>query len=270
VNCQAIVGKGSVRWVVFVLALALASTKPSLRAADQSVVFVPASTFTMGTKASAADTEQKPAHEVFVDAFEIDRTEVTVGDYKKCIEAGVCGKVVSRYPELTSDAEYFATFKDDEPITEVNWFNANRYCQWAGKRLPTEAEWEKAARGPKEYLNPWGNRKFKKGDAAIGVPHVYPVGAFANDKSGYGVVDMAGNVTEWVTDWYSADYYRSSPQRNPMGPKEGTKKVVRGASWQTNIKGDLQSSFFVTSRFGVPPDRLTDIIGFRCAKLAEK
>ena len=234
------------------------------------MALVPAGGFTMGTNAPSADTQQKPAHEVFVDAFEIDRNEVTAGDYKKCIEAGVCGKITSREPELISDEKYFATFKDDEPITEINWFNANRYCQWVGKRLPTEAEWEKAARGPKAYVNPWGDREFKKGDAAIGVPNVYPVGSFANDKSGYDVLDIAGNVTEWVADWYSRDYYRNSPQRNPKGPQDGAEKVVRGASWQTNIKGDITTSFFATSRFGVPPDRLTDIIGFRCARSPTK
>lgn len=265
---RVMVGKGLAGGIA--LALALTNVAPDAWAGNQSMALVPAGGFTMGTNAPSADTQQKPAHEVFVDAFEIDRNEVTAGDYKKCIEAGVCGKITSREPELISDEKYFATFKDDEPITEINWFNANRYCQWVGKRLPTEAEWEKAARGPKAYVNPWGDREFKKGDAAIGVPNVYPVGSFANDKSGYDVLDIAGNVTEWVADWYSRDYYRNSPQRNPKGPQDGAEKVVRGASWQTNIKGDITTSFFATSRFGVPPDRLTDIIGFRCARSPTK
>ena len=231
-----------------------------------SMVAIPAGEFTMGTNLAKAESQDKPAHQVFVHAFQIDRTEVTVRDYKKCIDANVCRKIKSRYPGLVSDNAYFATFEPAEPMREVSWYDAERYCKWVGKRLPTEAEWEKAARGPKVYINPWGNNPFTKGDAAIGVGSVYRSGAFAKDKSGYGVLDTAGNVMEWVADWYAGNYYSHSPSRNPTGPSKGTEKVVRGASWQTNIKGDPLRSFFAVTRFGDTPDSISDVIGFRCAK----
>ncbi len=234
--------------------------------APPEMVVIPAGTFTTGTDASAADRQQKPEHRVFLNTFAIDRTEVTVSNYKKCIAAGVCPKIKSGDPPYMSDAEWFATFKDDQPIREVSWHDANRYCTWVGKRLPTEAEWEKAARGPKGYINPWGNRAFRKGDAAVAGSGYSKVGSFPHDVSGYGVADMAGSVMEWVADWYSIDAYRNSAESNPQGPSTGTSRVVRGASWQTGVKGERRNSFFATTRFGDPPEAVSDVIGFRCAK----
>lgn len=252
-----------------VVAVSLITSLPAcaVLASDTGVTMmqIPAGAFTMGVDARDAGSQERPSHRVSVDSFMIDRTEVTVGGYRRCVEARVCGKITSGDPLLT-DAQWFATFEDDEPIREVSWFDAGAYCKWAGKRLPTEAEWEKAARGPRDYVNPWGNRRFQKGDADIGGTEYVRVGSFPRDVSGYGVADTAGSVMEWVADWYDAEYYNHSPASNPMGPASGSEKVVRGGSWQTGIKGESQRSYVATTRYGVPPAVVNDVIGFRCAK----
>jgi formylglycine-generating enzyme required for sulfatase activity len=237
----------------------LATDKPN------DMVLIPAGEFTMGTDSPSAKPNERPAHRVFLDAFAIDRTEVTVREYKRCIAAGACRKITSGDSAI-SDEEWFATYEDDEPMREVSWPDANGYCGWVGKRLPTEAEWEKAASGPKNYLNPWGDRPFRRGDAAIGL-HAYPkVGSFPSDVSGYGVADMAGSVREWVADWYDVSAYRSSPGSNPQGPPTGIRRVVRGASWQSGVKGERQKTLFATSRSANAPDIVNDVLGFRCAR----
>ena len=256
-------------WASAAAAMALAATAAGPAPASGaepggSIVAIPAGAFTMGTNARGSDTDERPAHRVFLDAFRIDRIEVTVASYKKCIAAGVCAKITSGDPGLT-DEEWFASFRDAQPIREVSWSDADRYCRWIGKRLPTEAEWEKAARGPRETVNPWGDGPFQKGAAAVGGPKLFDVGSFARDDSGYGIADMAGNVSEWVADWYAKDFYGRSPDRNPSGPPQGTRKVVRGGNFTTNVKGDRRSSFFATTRYGLEPDEVSDFIGFRCA-----
>ncbi len=245
-------------WASAAAAMALAAT------AAAAMALAATAAAAMALAATAAGTDERPAHRVFLDAFRIDRIEVTVASYKKCIAAGVCAKITSGDPGLT-DEEWFASFRDAQPIREVSWSDADRYCRWIGKRLPTEAEWEKAARGPRETVNPWGDGPFQKGAAAVGGPKLFDVGSFARDDSGYGIADMAGNVSEWVADWYAKDFYGRSPDRNPSGPPQGTRKVVRGGNFTTNVKGDRRSSFFATTRYGLEPDEVSDFIGFRCA-----
>jgi formylglycine-generating enzyme required for sulfatase activity len=220
------------------------------------MILIPAGEFIMGTNDSDVSWTG-PEHRVYLDAYKIDKHEVTVEEYLQCVKAKKCSPI-------GSDIQYF---KSKEPIREVSWFDADNYCKWAGKRLPTEAEWEKAARGPKGYVNPWGNREMKKGDAAIGgVGEFANVCSYKNDRSEYGVYDMAGNVEEWVADWFSDDYYKHSPYKNPKGPLKGEGRTVRGGSFLANIKGAEGISFFSTTRYGVPSNAGPGNLGFRCVR----
>ena len=232
-------------------------------AAEEKPVLVPASSFTMGSNNKDASVNEKPAHELYIDAFEIDQFEVSVESYYRCVRAGKCKSV---------DGPHRKYFEPREPIRRVSWHDAAAYCAWKNMRLPTEAEWEKAARGPKNYINPWGNRDFQKGDAALMDTGLLKIGQQSNDMSGYGVYDMAGNVSEWVSDWYSKEYYRHSTQRNPAGPKSGDNfwkpleptRVVIGSNFR--VYPAEQKSFYATSRWPLPPESAQSTVGFRCAR----
>ncbi|MFH0813511.1 MAG: formylglycine-generating enzyme family protein, partial [Pseudomonadota bacterium] len=178
--------------------------------------------------------DEAPAHRVYLDAYYIDRYEVTNGQYKEFVEA-----TNYRKPFNWMDA-YFR--QSNKPVMGIEWEDAQAYATWAGKRLPTEAEWEKAARGGlMGKLFPWGDEPpqtfRKKYDYVPGKEHFstgdweyhMPVGS--SDPNGYGIYEMTSNVYEWCYDWYSPDYYEKSPSKNPTGPKEGAAKVVRGGSW---------------------------------------
>ncbi len=188
-------------------------------------VYIPAGEFPMGNE---TETNEKPLHTVNTDDFWIMRTEVTNAQYARCMAAAVCTQPNN---ERWHDAAYV-----DHPVTNVDWVQATQYATWAGGRLPTEAEWEKAARGTDARLYPWGdqaadgqrlNYNFVQGDTT-------PVGQYADGASFYGVLDMAGNVEEWVADWYAADYYANSSDQNPPGPVAGSQRVVRGGSFTSN------------------------------------
>ena len=229
----------------------------SLKPAETPMVLVPAGEFTMGS--TMADDE-KPVHRVDLDAFYMDKYHVTVGQYAKYLEA--TDKEAPPEWDIMNQSRH-----QKRPVVNVNWFDAATYCKWAGKRLPTEAEWEKAARGTDGRLYPWGNEAPTRLHANFGKKQwanhmaLVPVGMFEMGKSPYGIYDMAGNAWEWVNDWYDHDYYKKSPTKNPQGPKTGKSKVVRGGNW-LYVQEFLRSSF----RFNAEPSGRQFGYGFRCAK----
>ena len=204
--------------------------------------------------------DEKPMHMVWLDNYWIDMTEVTNGLYEKCVEAGNC-----RPPHDTSSnkqSSYFGNAQFDHfPVINVDWSQANTYCQWAGRRLPSEAEWEKAARGTDGRTYPWGEGIDKsKANYADNRNDTTQVGSYPNGVSIYGAMDMMGNVNEWVTDWYDEKYYQSQTTwRSPTGPSSGANRVLRGGAWN-----DV-SLIFSAYRAKLDPSFSANELGFRCA-----
>jgi|SRR5690349_4139643 formylglycine-generating enzyme required for sulfatase activity len=217
---------------------------------------IPTGTFIMG------DDEESPRREIFVDAFYLDRYEVTVARYAAFMKD--TGNLKPPDEWETVDLKNGG----DLPVVGVNWQDASGYCHWAGKRLPTEAEWEKAARGNDERKYPWGNDPPTAERARYGKPYENPVyrdgvarvGSHANDRSPFGIFDLAGNVTEWVADWFS-ESFPEGDVRNPKGPDSGSGKVLRGASWY-----EPAERLGVTKRWHANPSSRNEGIGFRCAR----
>lgn len=268
-----------------------------VRPADSMIMLhVPAGSFLMGAEDGEpeADRDEFPQHRVSLDAFWIDRTEVTnaqfrlfvdASGYKTTAEGERAGYVFTvtegwaltagvdwRHP-AGPDSDLLGL--DQHPVAHVTWYDAQAYCEWAGARLPTEAEWEYAARGPQANRYPWGdafegdrlnfcdsNCDFDWADEPYddGYARTAPVGSYPAGASWIGALDMAGNVWEWLQDWDDSNYYDHSPSRNPAGPSTGTSRVLRGGSWSFN-------SHYVRSadRDFDPPDRRYDDYGFRCA-----
>ena len=227
-------------------------------------VCVPAGGFLMGS--TDADQEaisnEKPQHTVSLDAFWIDRSEVTNAQFAKCTAAGQC-QAPSSASSSIHDSYFASRTYADYSVIFVDWNQANAYCQWAGRSLPSAAQWEKAARGTGGQLYPWGdsapgqdllNYHQNIGDAA-------KVGSFLKGASPYGALDMAGNVWEWVMDWYDEnDYAGSTPSRNPTGPSSGQYREMRGGSWNSEA-GSVRAAL----RFWNSPANRSNDIGFRCA-----
>jgi formylglycine-generating enzyme required for sulfatase activity len=217
-------------------------------------VRVPAGNFTMG------DNDAAPLREIYVDGFYIDTYEVTRSRYGKFLQ--VTGFV--RLPDYWKDIGVDST--GNLPVVGVDWQDADAYCHWAGKRLPTEAEWEKAARGTDGRLYPWGNDEPTPVRANYGKSAGSPyngglstVGSHEAGKSPYDVQDLAGNASEWVADWY-AESFAGGDVRNPKGPAQGAGKVIRGGAWD-----DPGERIKSTKRYYASPDNRADDIGFRCA-----
>jgi formylglycine-generating enzyme required for sulfatase activity len=225
------------------------------------MVYVPAGSFTMGSPEQVGEQDESPFHRVHLDDYWIGETEVTNAMYAACLRAGKCSPS-AHHPDVL--AVIFDEQLAQHPVVNIPWEEAERYCAWTGLRLPTEAEWEKAARGTYARTYPWGElidcsraNYWGRGWACTGQTTevgLYPLGA-----SPYGALDMAGNVMEWVADWYDAAYYAHSPTSNPQGPVIGSYRVVRGGSWQST--DDLVRS--AHRHFG--PDGGSEYIGFRCA-----
>jgi serine/threonine-protein kinase len=222
------------------------------------MVYVPKGEFTMGSTDSDADDDESPVREVRLDAYWIDKYEVSNGQYQKCVNAGKCTKPSST--ESFSRSSYYGNAKyDDFPVIYVTWHQAKAYCEWAGGSLPTEAQWEKAARGTDARKYPWGDESPNsnlvnygeiKGDTTA-------VGSYPRGASPYGAMDMAGNVWEWVLDWYGP--YDAAETNNPQGPGTGDYRVLRGGSWN-NINWYIRSGL----RYYDFPTDASLRIGFRC------
>lgn len=261
------------------------------------MVEIPAGEFLMGSPPGQGLSDERPQRSVYLRAFLIDRYEVTNAQYERFVTA--TGHAVPTNPNpavtLWHDGRPIPG-SEAHPVVNVSWHDAVAYCRWAGKRLPTEAEWEKAARGTDARLYPWGNDwdparansasywagrtiEFKdtiewkafwvEGEGARisrekglkGEVLTLPVGSFPNGASPYGLFDMAGNASEWVQDWYEPYYYLRAPRENPQGPDGKLLKVVRGGSWLKPA-----SSLRTTDRdYGFPDDHQSGT-GFRCAQ----
>jgi formylglycine-generating enzyme required for sulfatase activity len=274
------------------------------------MVYVPAGTFWMGSTDEDIDAilaecsncqrywfnDEQPQHEVTLDAFWIDRTEVTSAMFARFVadtgyeteaerrgSSWIYNSSVGEW-EDTDGADWQHPYGpstsldglERHPVTHVSWNDAAAYCQWAGKRLPTEAEWEKAARGADKRVYPWGdafdgnlvnscdvNCEYERtiGDWDDGYADTAPVGNYPGGASPYGALDMAGNVWEWVADWYSEGYYASSPDRNPQGPDSGQWRVERGGSW-----GSDRGVVCAANRNEDGPSSSYPDVGFRCAR----
>jgi len=225
------------------------------------MVFVSEGDFMMGSNISDA-ADEKPSHPVFLDSYYIDKFEVTNARYKACVDVGQCDPPKHPYffPDSPKKTYYGNSQYDNYPVIYVDWNMAKAYCEWRSARLPSEAEWEKAARGDTgDYIYPWGDDlKCLQANYLKCMNRTSVVGSYEAGKSPYGAYDMAGNVLEWVADLYSANYYQTSPGQNPLGPDSGQSRIVRGGSW---TKFDVR----VTNRIGVAPNSATFDIGFRCA-----
>jgi formylglycine-generating enzyme required for sulfatase activity len=217
-----------------------------------SMLFVPGGEFLMGSDIT-----------VHLDAFWIDKTEVTNAMYAECVQAGACSAPRSSNSH-TRENYYGNPEFGDYPVIYVSWVDAQKYCAWAGGRLPTEAEWEKAARGTDGRPFPWGDVDPSTVSDLVNyrAQDTTEVGTYPDGASPYGVLDMAGNVSEWVADWLSLDYYKSPLTYNPLGPESGEYRVWRGGSWATTLT-ELVQTFSRTGNF---PTDASGGIGFRCAR----
>lgn len=246
-----------------------------------TLLCIPAGEFLMGAADNdpQAKADEKPQHRVYVDAFWLDRTEVTNANFAKCVAAGACRPKVYETSALTFVPYAVHPDTQDFPALLYEADVAAAYCQWAGRRLPTEAEWEKAARGPDGQTYPWGDTPLdcsqanyyacNQPSADLTAPRcgnnahcpTRRVDDYLAGASPYGVLNMAGNVWEWVADWYAPDYYARSPARNPTGPDTGEFKVRRGGG-SRSLPQDLRS----TARASGSPHHYFDgQMGFRCA-----
>ncbi|MGA9532350.1 MAG: SUMF1/EgtB/PvdO family nonheme iron enzyme [Anaerolineales bacterium] len=244
--------------------------------------FIPAGTFRMGALPDfeIAEPDELPLHEPRISAFWMDETEVTRSLYQTCVEDGACAAV---------SGEDSVGGTGSHPVTRVTWELAATYCSWAGRRLPTEAEWEKGARGRDARRYPWGwvgapesnrqvrlnfcdsscNLPFNAVDVDDGWPQTAPVGSYPAGTSPYGLLDMAGNVWEWTADWYATDTYQSKKLIDPAGPANGQRRVIRGGSWTEPLFHGAVIGSRTTNRFWSEPDRPRPDLGFRCALSAD-
>jgi len=225
------------------------------------MVLIPAGEFLMGSGPRDGNPDEMPQRKVFLNAFHIDKYSTTVGRFAKYLEAtGADPPEYWNMVNVTADADY--------PVVGVDWDQAQAYCKWAGKRLPTEAEWEKAARGMDGRKHPWGNDPPSPQFANVGrggtfgyTKSLEKVGTYEAGKSPYGVYEMIGNVWQWMADWYDRSYYQNAPEKNPKGPEKGEFKVIRGGSW-----AKVPLVVRVAARHRAAPTSQTTSIGFRCAK----
>jgi formylglycine-generating enzyme len=236
---------------------------------DPNLLEIPGGTFEMGCRSAYAPCDaDSPPHEVTISAFSIEATEVTVLDYQACVDAGGCTA-----PDSFESCNYGLISMGNHPINCVSWDAAVDYCTWKGRRLPTEAEWEYVASGGADRPFPWGANEANctrahmfeivdmMGDYGCMTGMTAPVGSYAQGASPFGALDMAGNVEEWVADWYADNYYSVSPTNDPQGPADGTQKVARGGDLFDASPANLR----VFKRSRLAPTQASAERGFRCA-----
>jgi len=259
------------RTLCVVIVISTCTLSPALAAsADRKeidpvpMVMIPAGEFLMGSPEGQGRADEWPQRSVYLDAFAIDQVEVTNERYMAFVTA-----TGHRSPPNPYGTGPLLSIKGIEqlPVVQTTWYDAKAYCSWAKKRLPTEAEWEKAARGTDGRLFPWGNEPATLNRANFDreweeEKTLYPVGSLPGGDSPYGVKDMAGNAREWVADWYEADYYKQAPVRNPQGPdKKGVVRSIRGGSWHSPV-ADITTTARGRGGFALQ----THGTGFRCAR----
>jgi iron(II)-dependent oxidoreductase len=246
-----------------------------------TMIFIPSGEFTMGSNEKECQCNDYPVHKLTLDGCFIDKFEVSNALFKRFIDAGgYCDSTLwtpegwlfrnrnqLNFPKFWND-ENFGIKYPNKPVVGVSWYEAYAYAKWAKKRLPTEAEWERAGRGTDKRLYPWGNDKPDETRCNFG--YIYgntlsgttkDIGSYEDGKSADGLYDMAGNVSEWCSDWFDINYYSYSPNENPQGPPIGEFKCVRGGSWFYYAR-----FMRVAARDFAEPSTRTNIIGFRCAK----
>ncbi len=241
------------------------------------IILIPEGAFTMGSDPESDPNfwgAEGPKHEVYLDEYWIYETEVTVGMYQTCYTSGFC-PTAYLFTGTHSDLEDYRS-DPDLPMVFVTWEQASFYCDWAADGLPTEAQWEKAARGTDDRLLPWGDLPFQEGFANYcglecedntsematfddGYPLTAPVGSFPAGASPFGVLDMAGNVWEWTADYFSQSYYAISPEVNPTGPVTGDRYVIRGGGFWNGVSG-----MRVVARLSLDAEAALNTVGFRC------
>ena len=245
---------------------------------EAEYVLVPAGEFLMGSEPGKDPFfwgAEGPEHTVYLDKYWIYRTEVTNEMYQLCVEDQKCPRPQYLY-SVDAEDYYGNPEYDDYPVIHVTFTHAQSYCNWAGGKLPSEAQWEKAARGSEGYMFPWGDDppdvdlvnlcdsscargSERENHFSDGYPGTSPVGSFPNGASPYGALDMAGNVWEWTFDYFQSTYYSISPNENPKGPATGTTRTIRGGSWFNPTSGVRAAA-----RTSLTPQKILDTLGFRC------
>ena len=245
----------------------------------EGMVAIPEGPFIMGVpflQSNSVVHSDTPPHRVYLSPYAIDRFEVTVAQYSECVEAEVCTPAVPTFDKYALYCTYGQQEKSQHPINCVSWRQATAYCQWAGKALPTEAQWEKAARGPDSLLYPWGDSpelSCQQAVVALGPDEeqtscgqgggTWEVGTHPKDISVYGVHDLMGNVQEWTADVFSFDYYEQSPERDPMN-LEGAQNTRSTRGFSFLLGGSRSEANAATRTFNAIGAAI-DITGFRCA-----
>ncbi|MBI2569871.1 MAG: formylglycine-generating enzyme family protein [Candidatus Schekmanbacteria bacterium] len=243
-------------------------------------VLIPGGWFMMGIDSSDDEEmsyrlDEKPRHRVWLDDFYLYGHEITVAEHRECIAAGTCAGPLAH--DASSPVQRLCNFgapeRDAHPVNCIAWAEAAAHCAWLGGSLPTEAQWEKAARGLDERSYPWGEETpdcdhavmMKSGWTGCRKGATWPVCSKPDGNSPYGVCDLAGNVAEWTADWFEQLYYETSPASNPTGPADGIIRAVRGGSWNMERKGQ-----HAARRWYEPPESRKYMLGFRCAAEPDK
>ena len=266
--------------VLIIGALFLYSCAGGVPAVDspKDMIRISAGPFAMGVvienERNWGDTDEEPVHEVHLSEYFIDRYEVTAKDFADFLNAhpNEAERYIETGPAVTienNEGVYRARpGLEKHPANRISWYGADAYCRWQSKRLPTEAEWEKAARGTDQRIFPWGDEfphndfvTFRRKFSKYGFDAMKPVDALPGGQSPYGAYHMAGNVWEWVADWYEDSYYDDSPAKDPQGPTAGISRVLRGGNW-------YYKAYYMrtTYRFNERPEAFKIWQGFRCAQ----